>query len=188
MIKSIKSYFLALACEQLRDSRIYTEGFNSLKSVMDQLNAMDWNLAEKMATLDRHRDWSFEPIYTAPEFEINLLMIPQGRGIPLHDHPQMKVWLKVLWGTLSVQSYDWAEDYPYEGLAHLTQRATCNGATETLCITPKQYNLHEIYATENCAFLDVLFPPYSDERPCHYYQKKGSLHRNGERLFRLVSE
>lgn len=162
--------------------------FHTLKSLMDQLTATDFNLAEKMANLNQDNEWSFETLYTTEAFEINLLMIPRGCGIPLHDHPQMNVLLKVLWGTLYLEAYDWAEEYPFQGLARLTQQNYCNGATETLWINPKQNNLHEIYAVEDCAFLDILFPPYSETRPCHYYKKKETLSRQQEHFVKLVSE
>ena len=40
-----------------------------------------------------------------------------------------------------------------------------------LTILPDHNNLHSVRAETCCAFLDVVLPPYNEERPCTYYQE-----------------
>ena len=34
---------------------------------------------------------------------------------------------------------------------------------------PNRHNVHMVEALEPCAFLDIISPPYSDDRRCTYY-------------------
>lgn len=167
-----------------------TTQLDPLKELMDhQISAEDFDLSQRMEQLNRGRSWSFDELYQHPNFHINLLMIPKGKMIPLHDHPKMHVLLKVLWGNLHLTSYDWAEEFPYEGIVRQTQNGVYDGSSETFLITPKNNNIHQIQAEEDCAFLDVLSPAYSEDagRPCHYYRKQKEFSHNGEKFFQLVS-
>ena len=37
-------------------------------------------------------------------------------------------------------------------------------------VFPHIDNLHNLYALTNCAFVDIIGPPYDDSRPCTYYK------------------
>ena len=46
-------------------------------------------------------------VYEDSLLELVLFVFPAGASIPLHDHPHMSVFSKVLYGQLSMTSYDW---------------------------------------------------------------------------------
>ena len=46
---------------------------------------------------------------------------------------------------------------------------TATADSPALTILPDHNNLHSVRAQTCCAFLDIVLPPYSDDRPCTYY-------------------
>merc|ERR1719162_2546335 len=95
-----------------------------------------------------------------------------GARIPLHDHPDMHVFGRLLHGRMRVLSFD-PEPYP------LVQQSTDSRLPAGSCwarrrpdeilgpepttygLGPEDGNLHELHALEDCAFFDVVVPPYN---------------------------
>ena len=159
---------------------------STIRNLLDQISAQDLNLDEIMENLDRSCEWDSKPIFNSSDFSLQLFVITKGNKIPLHNHPHMWVLMRVLYGTLHIRAFNWAEEYPLSGLARKCCDETVNGATPTILVEPENNNIHEIYAIEDCAFLDLLFPPYdpAQKRECHYYQEK-QVRVNGEFLTKL---
>jgi cysteamine dioxygenase len=120
-------------------------------------------------------------IYKSEKFELCIFFLPATAVIPLHNHPQMTVFSKLLLGTMHIKSYDWADPHNSDHLAPPSKwRLAKLKANKTLaapCDTSVLYptsggNIHEFTAITPCAMLDVLGPPYSSEdgRDCSYYK------------------
>ncbi|CAO2169448.1 unnamed protein product [Urochloa humidicola] len=117
-------------------------------------------------------------IHQCDDFSIGVFCFPAGATLPLHDHPEMVVLSKLLYGSVRVRSYDWVAAPPSSaarkcGLARAVaadevRRAPC----EASVLFPRSGgNLHAFTAVTPCAILDVLTPPYSEEqdRPSTYF-------------------
>uniref|UniRef100_A0A6N2LGV7 cysteine dioxygenase n=1 Tax=Salix viminalis TaxID=40686 RepID=A0A6N2LGV7_SALVM len=115
-------------------------------------------------------------------FWMCIFCFPTSSVIPLHDHPSMTVFSKVLYGSLHVKAYDWVEPacysknkgpgYPTVRLAKLTVDKILTAPCETSVLYPKRGgNLHCFTAVSPCAVLDILTPPYRENagRKCTYY-------------------
>ncbi|XP_024022892.1 plant cysteine oxidase 1 [Morus notabilis] len=119
-------------------------------------------------------------IHECDDFSIGVFCFPAGGALPLHDHPGMTVFSKVLYGSVYVKAYDWVLKVDTSsstsktlGLAsrvreEIIMRAPC----ETSVLYPTSGgNIHSFTALTPCTILDVLTPPYSDDlgRPSTYF-------------------
>ncbi|KAH7444600.1 hypothetical protein KP509_02G084700 [Ceratopteris richardii] len=125
-------------------------------------------------------------IYECRDFSMGIFCLPTSAVIPLHNHPGMTVFSKLLYGSMHVKAYDWWDpnDVKEPRLAKLVVDRTFSAPCEPSVLYPTSGgNIHAFTAVTSCAFLDVFAPPYSNEdgRHCSYYQDfpfssfKGSL-------------
>ncbi|CAA0818752.1 Plant cysteine oxidase 1 [Striga hermonthica] len=113
-------------------------------------------------------------IHKCQNFELCIFFIPAKGVIPLHNHPEMTVFSKLLLGTMHIKAYDWV-DSPSKfdnrsltrsklRLAKLKANKTFTAPCDTSVLYPTSGgNIHEIRALTPCAVLDVIGPPYSKE-------------------------
>ncbi|XP_072955560.1 plant cysteine oxidase 2-like isoform X1 [Typha angustifolia] len=105
-------------------------------------------------------------------FSIGIFCLPESAVIPLHDHPGMTVFSKLLFGSIHIKSYDWVDTAqisnetirPREGerLAKVKTDDVFNDTCKTSILYPESGgNMHCFTALTPCAVLDVLGPPYS---------------------------
>ncbi|KAL3644132.1 hypothetical protein CASFOL_012064 [Castilleja foliolosa] len=119
-------------------------------------------------------------IYKCENFELCIFFLPASAVIPLHNHPEMTVFSKLLMGTMHIKAYDWAGSINQSvspsklRLAKLKVNKTFTAPCDTSVLYPTSGgNIHEFTAVTPCAVLDVIGPPYSksDGRDCSFYKE-----------------
>jgi cysteamine dioxygenase len=146
-------------------------------------------------------DVLYWPCHEDENVSIGLFFVRKGGTIPLHNHPGMTVYSKVLFGELETVSFDWVRGKPVGGggegggvvgggggggsgvggggrrsaPAHAECKAVGRSEAGAIAsLTAEECNLHQIQAIRTCAFLDVITPPYNDDdRDCLYFKPVG---------------
>ncbi|XP_022950329.1 plant cysteine oxidase 2-like isoform X2 [Cucurbita moschata] len=134
----------------------------------------------------------YTTIYKCDKFSLCIFFLPATGVIPLHNHPGMTVFSKLLLGKMHIKSYDWVDptnsDDPTKPcekrLAKLKTDSVFTSPSSTSVLYPTSGgNIHSFTAITPCAVLDVLGPPYSmeDDRDCSYYKEHpyGSFSNGG---------
>ncbi|CAK0784557.1 hypothetical protein CVIRNUC_007761 [Coccomyxa viridis] len=121
-------------------------------------------------------------IHEEPAFSLGIFCLPRGNQIPLHNHPGMSVFSRVLVGSMHVRSFDWAEPsqniHTQGGHARLCiDRTVHEGDPPAVLYPTSGGNIHEFTPVTDCAVLDLLSPPYSprEGRDCTYFREEGKL-------------
>jgi cysteamine dioxygenase len=106
--------------------------------------------------------------------------------MPLHDHKEMTGFLKIIAGTVKIQSYtrtNPTDSNPNHIEVREDPEKIVDTNTESSMLTPSESNYHEITAIQGpAAFFDILTPPYETEffdasknsmekRVCNFYRK-----------------
>ncbi|ESO90404.1 hypothetical protein LOTGIDRAFT_123657 [Lottia gigantea] len=128
-------------------------------------------------------------------FTMGIFVVKPGGRLPLHDHPGMFGFCKVIHGEMNVTSFNpvksietEADEIPREIKEKLrpwqipqTKKVQLNSdrsfttSDECCFLNPQTGNIHELKPVGNTsAFLDILAPPYDHSRTglreCHYYE------------------
>ena len=123
------------------------------------------------------------------EFNLCVFLLEPDHIIPLHDHPDMTVFSRLIEGGLHITAYDWIdhegeevhEKYPFhQSYAKLVRDedifSWMGPSSSSWTLYPRSHgNLHEFRAIRFSVILDLLMPPYSfkEHRPCSYYRVLG---------------
>ncbi|XP_054803368.1 plant cysteine oxidase 2-like isoform X1 [Prosopis cineraria] len=168
------------------------QDIEKLRSVLDAITPEDVGLKPDMpyfrtTAAQRIPRITYLHIYECPNFSMGIFCLPPSGVIPLHNHPGMTVFSKLLFGTMHIKSYDWVVDLPPQTpaslepteiqssevrLAKVKVDADFTAPCSPSILYPAEGgNMHCFTAVTACAVLDVLGPPYSDPdgRHCTYY-------------------
>ncbi|CAE6929013.1 unnamed protein product [Symbiodinium sp. CCMP2592] len=133
---------------------------------------------------------AYQEIYAGADMTICIFLLRAGAQIPAHDHPGMHVFGRLLFGRMRVRSYDFIDggesgvggsDEPRR--AHYYGEEVLGPAPVTYGLGPEEGNIHQIEAVDDCAFFDILTPPYNPcgGRNCNYFEVSVDSHRSDSR-------
>ncbi|XP_072968671.1 plant cysteine oxidase 2-like [Typha angustifolia] len=161
------------------------EDVRRLSSILDTLGPENVGLNPNLPFFrciesERPPSITYLHLYEDSKFSIGIFCLPKSAVIPLHNHPGMTVFGKLLFGSMHIKSYDWVDSEsseivpPTEGLclAKVKMDAVLKAPCQTSILYPASGgNMHRFTAVTPCAVLDVLGPPYStpEGRVCTYY-------------------
>lgn len=168
------------------------EGIERLKDILNGMTEVDVGVRPNMPYFKLKEIGGFPKITylhlcECDKFSIGIFLLPPSGVLPLHNHPQMTVFSKLLFGTMHIKAYDWVDDAAListakldssEGgvgvrLAKLKVNAEFTAPCNASILYPTDGgNMHCFTAMTSCAVLDVLGPPYCDPegRHCQYYR------------------
>lgn len=155
----------------------------NLRHILDNMNPEDLGLSTALLFFKSGGVTAGTPSITyttvckTQNFSMCLFFLPPSAVIPLHNHPGMTVFSKLLLGSMHIKSYDWVDsDMATSSQLRLAKLKADNVFTAP-CNTSVLYptsggNIHAFTALTPCALLDVIGPPYSKEdgRDCSYYR------------------
>ncbi|KAK5670777.1 hypothetical protein QVD99_002548 [Batrachochytrium dendrobatidis] len=143
---------------------------------------------ESLAILSPQHPIEFYPLYETKDFAICIFVLKKGTTMPTHDHPGMTVFTKLISGDMHVKTFELINDSnsykhaidPVSGAplqlqrAHVRMDKTINADSpdSLLTIVPDSGpNMHSFTAVSDCVFIDILGPPYDQNRLCTYFQE-----------------
>jgi hypothetical protein len=118
----------------------------------------------------------FHEVIDQPSVSICLIAFPPGSCIPLHDHPGMHVFTRVISGQLSITMLDIERQMPRSPIPSGTAVNVHNLRTsvfktgECCELSPVTGNIHGVSCVGNSTalMLDVNIPPYENDN-CHFF-------------------
>lgn len=170
----------------------FLSNLQSLRALMEQLTLVDLNLDPTVTSretfqLSTKAPCTFIDIFENACFTMSVFVLRENYTMPLHDHPRMHGLLRVIAGTVKVQSYteidrreETRDDDKIRHVLVNVEQERVISASETACamLTPTERNFHEITAVGGpAAFFDILSPPYNADIPvygkrsCSFYRK-----------------
>ena len=112
---------------------------------------------------------TFVEVGASKSVTLAVFTLAEGASLPLHNHPGMFVFTKVLWGELGVRSYDLMDDQDRPNYQATRNPDFTVSSGDSIVLTPKLKNVHEFSAVHGpVALFDIVCPPYNENRPCSY--------------------
>jgi len=136
------------------------------------------------------------------DFRLVLFFIKKGTIMPLHDHPNMSVFFRLVFGELKYHGFDKVDEkFKYNDFSHdeyleLLANKTAIKAKKTkqmilkkdavMYVRPSFNNLHTFEAQENSCFFDICLPNYTPQshfRKITYFKESESCAFNAQTPF-----
>eukprot|EP00747_Dinoflagellata_sp_TGD_P178579 gnl/TRDRNA2_/TRDRNA2_27757_c0_seq1.p1 gnl/TRDRNA2_/TRDRNA2_27757_c0~~gnl/TRDRNA2_/TRDRNA2_27757_c0_seq1.p1 ORF type:complete len:379 (+),score=14.44 gnl/TRDRNA2_/TRDRNA2_27757_c0_seq1:57-1193(+) len=150
---------------------------STIGQLMEGLQAEDLGISSRdVAAVTGRSGIGYQDVYSGPDMTICIFMLRAGAVIPLHDHPNMHVFGRLLFGRMRVRSFD-PDPQPCQPHFRSRRGATLRSdkvsgpSPVSYGLGPQEGNVHELQALDDCAFFDILTPPYDSGagRDCTYF-------------------
>ncbi|KAM7273597.1 hypothetical protein ACFE04_028261 [Oxalis oulophora] len=184
---------LFVSCKSLFKGPAPTKDVHNLCSILDKMRPEDVGLSKDLhffnpsTAVKGTPRVTFTTMYHCDKFSLCIFFLPRNATIPLHNHPGMTVFSKLLLGKMHIKAYDWVDPADKDKdsdsdssasssklrLAKLKADRVFTSPCNTSVLYPTSGgNIHAFTAITPCAVLDVIGPPYSkdDGRDCSYYK------------------
>lgn len=171
-----------VASSAARSRRISDDMLQAVASALAQIPVDRLGLKDEHATWARgfathhtNRTIDYLHVHEDEAMSIGIFKIPAGSTLPLHNHPTMTVWSRVLYGSIQIRAFDLCGEISNSGDQDRTARLKvdqCFSSSDPpALLTPTSRNVHSLTAKEDAAVLDILIPPYriGGGRDCTYY-------------------
>ncbi|EFA86026.1 hypothetical protein PPL_01259 [Heterostelium album PN500] len=204
-------------------SKASLELVSELQQSFDQLTLEDLNIDDQ-TDLTSNKLLYLNPAYKTPygypisyypllenkSFTLSIFAMPRGSTIPLHSHPHMQILSKMLYGSITIDSFEQLQENEKDN-NNETKTTTVGSINSNInTTTPQSQSISAIYrgrqvmTKENCrsflspdsvlhrfrslesssAILELLFPPYEyPQRNCTYYREMGAPTSDGKVRF-----
>ncbi|XP_076104835.1 2-aminoethanethiol dioxygenase-like [Mytilus galloprovincialis] len=174
------------------DVLLSSQNVGLLTSMMNTIKDKDVNFDMSKISLESETPVSYIDIYEDPVMTMAIFIIRDGCKIPLHDHPGMYGFCKVIHGSARMKSFSDPQNFvgnPPENIASkirpylrqsikpvILEEESIFSSDDNCCVvTPNHGTYHELVAVNGpVAFLDILAPSYdhaSGARICQYYEE-----------------
>ena len=113
------------------------------------------------------------------DYRLVLFFIKKGTQMPLHDHPNMSVYFKLMFGKLRYHQFDKINDkFKYNSFSSdeytelletkkeveaIKTKESIVTAEDFLLVRPSEGNMHTFVAEEDSCFFDICLPNYTED-------------------------
>jgi predicted metal-dependent enzyme (double-stranded beta helix superfamily) len=140
-----------------------------LPRLVEKLSALQLHDANERLDSLGYGEVAYVSIVDEEILTIGMFLLAPGATIPLHNHPQMIVLTQVLFGSLKCTSYDYCENLP--PYAKKVDNENIYHSPSTHVLFPESGgNMHTFSSDNGCILIDVISPPYAEEREITYFR------------------
>ncbi|KAJ0464840.1 putative rmlC-like cupin domain superfamily, cysteine oxygenase/2-aminoethanethiol dioxygenase [Helianthus annuus] len=151
------------------------QGIERLKDILNGMTEHDVGVRPNMPFFKVKETEGFPKITylhlsECDKFSIGIFLLPPTGVLPLHNHPQMTVFSKLLFGTMHIKAYDWVDNIASSS-APKSDSSECEETAEEKTVSVRLAKL-KVNSDFTAPCNTSILYPYCDAegRHCQYYR------------------